>query len=1066
MKLKKFLKAFAISLCIATTNFSFGQITIDNSQTVAQLVTNLMGTGVTYSNISFQGVRNVGNRYQIGAFSTATTTQTQMGFGSGVVLSTGNTSDIPLTLGTNPGTVGQMSYGYASCTTGEVRQGGTCPTYINDLDVLTGSVNYYNAAVLEFDFVPVGDSINFKYVFGSEEYSDQGGFINYQCSSYNDKFGFLISGPGVAGGAGYTNNARNIARLSNGTEVGINSVNSGVVGSSGGAPSAATCTACNPAWIQNTATAEYNGHIDGTQLNGNTDVLTAAQGGLTPGQTYHIKMLILDANDAAYDAVVYIQAGSFSSPVPSLTVTASPTTICSGSSTQLSATITSGTPNYTYTWSDGSTTIHTTSGTVSTTDQFTVNPTTTTTYYVTVTDQAGPVTTSIGSVVVNVTPLPSVSASSNSPVCSNQTLNLSSFPAGATSYSWAGPNSFVSGTQNPSISSVTTAATGIYSVTATVAGCSNTTTTSVTINPTPSITVNSPTICSGASAILTANGGTTYVWSDGSTVNPTTVNPGGTISYTVTGTSSGCSGSAISTVTVGPSLNITVNNPTICNGNQATLTANGGTAYEWSDGSTTNPTTVNPGSTTSYTVTGTTSGCSGTTISTVTVNPNPVISVNDTTICTGSIAILTATGGTTYLWNTTATTNPIVVSPSNTTSYTVTGTSSGCNGTAISTVTVTPIPNITVNSPTICPATSAILTAIGGNSYSWSNGSTINPITVSPASTTSYTVTGTLSGCIGTAVSTVTVSASLNITVNSPTICAGSNATLTANGGTTYEWSNGSSTNPTTVNPSTTTSYTVTGTSSGCTGTTITTVIVNPLPIGSITGDNLICAGTSTTLTAAGGTTYLWTNSATTSSITVYPVSSNTYSVTVTNNGCSSISNYNVNIAPAPIANAGMDTTITNGGNVQLIGTGGGTYLWTPAMGLSCVICSNPIASPEETTTYILEVTDTNGCKNSDTVTVFVDIECGEVFVANVFSPNNDGRNDVQCVQGKCIQTMVFSIYDRWGEKVFESEDMNQCWDGNYKGKALNTAVFVYYLKAIMKDGTELIKKGNITLIR
>jgi hypothetical protein len=135
-----------------------------------------------------------------------------------------------------------MSRSYTSCTAGELRQTGSCPAGINDLDVLAGSQNYYNAAVLEFDFVPVENSVTFRYIFGSEEYSDDGGFINYQCSTYNDKFGFLISGPGIAGGSGYTNNARNIARLANGSEVSINSVNNGVVGSSGGAPSAAKYT--------------------------------------------------------------------------------------------------------------------------------------------------------------------------------------------------------------------------------------------------------------------------------------------------------------------------------------------------------------------------------------------------------------------------------------------------------------------------------------------------------------------------------------------------------------------------------------------------------------------------------------------------------------------------------------------------------------------------------------------------------------------------------------------------------------------------------------------------------
>ena len=295
---------------------SFGQININNTlYTPTQLVNGVLipsGSGVTVSNVTFSGVYNNSNRYQVGYFTTATTTLAQMGFTSGIVLSSGNTSDIPLTLGSNPQAAAQMSTGYTSCTAGEVREGGTCATIVNDLNILAGSVNYYNAAILEFDFVPVGDVVQFRYIFGSEEFTDNSGFINYQCSSFNDQFGFLISGPGITGGQGFTNNARNIARLANGSQVCINSVNNGVVGSGAGAPSASKCQTANPAWIQNTATSEYLGTIDGTELNGNTIILTAEQTGLTPGQTYHIKLIVTDVNDAAYDAVVYLEAGSFS----------------------------------------------------------------------------------------------------------------------------------------------------------------------------------------------------------------------------------------------------------------------------------------------------------------------------------------------------------------------------------------------------------------------------------------------------------------------------------------------------------------------------------------------------------------------------------------------------------------------------------------------------------------------------------------------------------------------------------------------------------------------------------
>lgn len=236
-----------------------GQITIDNTSfTPNQLVDGILipaASGTVVSNVTFSGVYNNSNEYQVGHFTSATITLADMQFTEGVVLSTGETSSIPLALGTNPGSVAQMSTNFGSCTPGEIRRTGTCGTLVNDLDVLAQGENYFNAAILEFDFVPVSDFVQFRYIFGSEEYEDDGGFINYQCSSYNDRFGFLISGPGIAAGQGYDNDAENIATLANGSPVGINSVNNGIVGSSGGAPSATNCQNANPDWVQNVSTA-------------------------------------------------------------------------------------------------------------------------------------------------------------------------------------------------------------------------------------------------------------------------------------------------------------------------------------------------------------------------------------------------------------------------------------------------------------------------------------------------------------------------------------------------------------------------------------------------------------------------------------------------------------------------------------------------------------------------------------------------------------------------------------------------------------------------------------------
>ncbi|MCE9540044.1 MAG: hypothetical protein K8R85_12625, partial [Bacteroidetes bacterium] len=206
------------------------------------------------------------------------------------------------------------------------------------------------------------------------------------------------------------------------------------------------------------------------------------------------------------------------------------------------------------------------------------------------------------------------------------------------------------------------------------------------------------------------------------------------------------------------------------------------------------------------------------------------ISVNSETICTGQSATLSASGGTTYLWSTGATTSSITESPTATTSYTVTGTSGGCSGTAIATVSIGNNLAITVNSTTICAGQTATLTVSGATTYLWSTGATDNSITDTPLTTTSYTVTGTSAGCSGNTIAIVTVGNALTISVSSATICSGETATLSAAGGLTYVWSNGSISDLITDTPATTTSYTVTGTNGGCSGSAVATITVNALP--------------------------------------------------------------------------------------------------------------------------------------------------------------------------------------------------------------------------------------------
>jgi gliding motility-associated-like protein len=173
-----------------------------------------------------------------------------------------------------------------------------------------------------------------------------------------------------------------------------------------------------------------------------------------------------------------------------------------------------------------------------------------------------------------------------------------------------------------------------------------------------------------------------------------------------------------------------------------------------------------------------------------------------------------------------------------------------------------------------------------------------------------------------------------------------------------------------------------------------------------------------------------------------------------------------VSTTGGPTANAGNSVVITSGSTTILNGSGsaGATFSWSPSATLSCNTCPNPTAAPTQTTTYTLTVT-LNGCSTSDTVTVFIDILCGELFVPTAFSPNGDNQNDILYVFGNCITNLQFAIFDRWGEKVFETTNQLEGWDGTFNGKKMDPAAFAYYLSATVK-GEEVKKHGNITLVK
>ncbi|MDO9187824.1 MAG: PKD domain-containing protein [Bacteroidia bacterium] len=746
-----------------------------------------------------------------------------------------------------------------------------------------------------------------------------------------------------------------------------------------------------------------------------------------------------------------------------LAITVNSETICTGQSATLTAS--GGT---TYLWSTGATS-----------NSITESPATTTSY--TITGTSGGCS---GTAVATVTVGAALAITVNSEtICTGQSATLTA--AGGTTYLWSNGSTASSITESPS-------ATTSYTVTGTSGGCSGTAVATITVGSALAVTVNSETICAGQSAALSAFGGTTYLWSTGATTFSITESPATTTTYTVTGTSGGCSGTAVATVTVGGALPIIVNSETICTGQSATLSATGGTSYLWSTGATANSITESPSATTSYTVTWTSGGCSGTAVATVTVGGALAITVNSETICTGQSATLSASGGTTYLWSTGAATNSITESPTATTSYTVTGTSGGCSGTAVATITVGNNLAITVNSTSICAGQTATLTVSGATTYLWSTGSTDNSITDTPLTTTSYTVTGTSGGCSGNTIAIVTVGDALAISVNSATICSGETATLSASGAVTYLWSNGSDTDLITDTPTTTTSYTVTGTSGGCLGSAIATVTVNALPeivfnADIISGCEPFCVTFTDASNSIGSniTSWNWDFGDGGISVDQHPQHcfdiQGQYSITLaiaTSNGCSAtFTNVNlITLDPFPVAQftAPLSVGILEA-NISFTDNSTGASSWSWDFGDAQDTLNNassltdPSHAYAEAGTYCvtLAISNNAGCVDTNQLCFVINPEI-TFYIPNSFSPNGDGINDEFYVKGENIFEFEMSIYDRWGDRIFATKDINERWNGkaNKGTKIALQDVYVYVVTFTDNKNESYHYTGNVTIVR
>ena len=438
----------------------------------------------------------------------------------------------------------------------------------------------------------------------------------------------------------------------------------------------------------------------------------------------------------------------------------------------------------------------------------------------------------------------------------------------------------------------------------------------------PGVITGSSSVCANATgnySIVLVPNATTYTWTvpvgsvinsgqGTNTINATFGSSSGNITVTA-GNTCGTSAASTFVLTISPSPPIAVSsNPaSFCSVGTSTLTASGSTNYVWMPGNLTGATVVvSPTTTTTYTVTGTNSqGCISTATTTVTVNPLPVVTATSSaaSVCVGGSVTLTGGGASSYTWNNNVM-NAISFVPTATTTYMVTGTdANGCVNTATITVTVNPLPTVTANSSvaSVCAGSSVTLTGGGASTYTWNN-NVMNAFPFIPTATNTYMVTGTdVNGCVNTALVTVSVNPLPIVSLGPNIIQCGGTAMLNAgNMGSTYMWSNASTTQTITVSASGTYIVFVTDVN-GCIGTNSVVVTINSIPAVTASASSVVVCVADAIVTLTGTPTGgVWSGpgvSGSTFSPTSAGVGLHTAIYSYTDaNGCEGITSVNVQV--------------------------------------------------------------------------------------------------------------------------------------------------------------------------
>jgi gliding motility-associated-like protein len=978
------------SLVFFTNVLSAQMTSVVNNTNATTLAQMMAGVGVTVSNAGFFG--NCDSTVSAGQFYA--TPNTVFGLDSGVVLSSGLVTTtgvgigVTTALGTTPGVCGAPQFATTNTNGGSDA----------DLVTLGGGITINDACVLEFDFVPLGDTVKFDYVFGSEEYDV------FNCS-INDIFGFFISGPGITGPYSGPLSAANIALIP-GTSfpVAISTINNGLNASPGN-PCYTNTGGLGPftnLYISNIDS--FNAGIQtGMSYTGFSVTLTALAV-VQPCSTYHLKLAVADASDNIYDTGVFLKAGSLSSNAISFTP------------------ISNLLNPYPYIVEGCASGFIKVTRPVATPFPYTINY------------QVGGVANYPTDYTVNTIP-------GGSP------FGEVTIPAGDT-VAFIAFTALQDGIAEPDEEIK------IYQL----AACTNDIIDSVSLFISDSIKMFIITpdtaVCREDSVHILVNGSDslTYAWTPAISINDPTlkepmVSPNVTTSYVVCASLplSGCQPKCDTIeITINQPPNVFIGNDSIvCVGMSIPLNPVISPAqpytYSWTisgPGNLSSNTT--PTTTANFTNVGNAQiilnvepqavGCEGADTMNVQVLPNDIILLNgDTTVCQGATVQITVVGHPLFTYNWTPSTylnNPFIDNPSSipdtSIRYTVVATYPGCIPMTKSfEIDVQPVPDINAgidrdvcDGDTVRLFVNVIPSTYPNYSYSWTpavgldNSTVQNPIFIGNTTTNYEVIVSTPIGCSDTDRVLVTVYSTefASTTPETSTICPNDSVQFESLGGVSYVYTPG--------------------------------MYVNDSTIGTPVGKPLVT------------TTY-----------TIYATSAQ---------GCIDTDIVRIAVAPDAVLDAGDDVTIYPGEKVELMAGGNCSFFtWFPDYHLSNKNIANPVADPPVTTKYFVSGTTEFGCLANDSITVFVSPET-ILDLPNAFSPGSGTSiNDELRIIKRGLATLnYYKIFNRWGQLVFQTTDINKGWDGRYNGTPQPLGSYVYIIDAQTSTGKKFIKQGNVTLIR